>query len=115
MIQRAAQLIALNKTAFNGLFRVNSKGEFNMSWGQYENPTICDSTNLRNISNILRNPKVTIGVCDYKQMLLENAKAGDFVYLDPPYQPDCRFYSLYAIRNFLYYIIFLLLHNYEGS
>jgi DNA adenine methylase len=90
VIQRAAQLIALNKTAFNGLFRVNSKGEFNTPWGKYENPTICDSTNLQNISNILRNPKVTITVCDYKQMLLENAKAGDFIYLDPPYHPESQ-------------------------
>jgi DNA adenine methylase len=85
--QRAAQLIALNKTAFNGLYRLNGKGEFNVPWGKYQNPTICDSSNLQNVSDVLRKPEVTVKACDYKEVLLENAKEGDFIYLDPPYNP----------------------------
>jgi DNA adenine methylase len=86
-IERAAQLITLNRTCFNGLYRVNPKGKFNVPLGKYKNPTICNSSNLRNVSNVLCNPEVTIKACDYKEALLENAKEGDFIYLDPPYIP----------------------------
>jgi hypothetical protein len=87
-IERAAQFITLNKTCYNGLYRVNGQGLFNAPWGKYIKPLICDATNLRNVSQVLnRNSKVTIRACDYKEMLLENAKEGDFIYLDPPYIP----------------------------
>ena len=76
----------MNKTCFNGLHRVNKKGGFNVPWGKYKNPLICDVTNLRSVSHALRDPKVTIKACDYKD-ILENAKFGDFIYLDPPYAP----------------------------
>jgi DNA adenine methylase len=82
MIERAAQFITLNKTGYNGLYRVNRKGYFNVPWGKYINPTICDINNLRNVSHVLHNCEVTIKASDYKEMLLENAKEGDFIYLD---------------------------------
>ena len=87
-IERAAQLITLNRTDYNGLFRVNRNGLFNVPCGKYKNPTICDSSNLRNVSHVLRNPEVIIKASDYKEILLENAKEGDFIYLDPPYSPE---------------------------
>jgi DNA adenine methylase len=87
VIERAAQFITLNRTCFNGLYRVNSNGLFNVPWGNYKNPSICDSSNLRNVSHVLHNCEVTIKAADYKEILLENAKEGDFIYLDPPYSP----------------------------
>jgi DNA adenine methylase len=87
-IERAAQFITLNKTSYNGLFRVNRKGEFNVPWGKYKNPSICDSSNLRNVSVALSCYNVTIKAADYKEILLENAKEDDFIYLDPPYSPE---------------------------
>jgi DNA adenine methylase len=87
--ERAARFIALNKTCFNGLYRVNRQGFFNVPLGKYKNPRICDSDNLRNVSIALGylSNNITIKVSDYKEMLLENAKEGDFIYLDPPYDP----------------------------
>ena len=85
---RAARFIALNRTCFNGLYRVNSNGMFNVPWGKYTNPLICDSSNLRNVSLALGYTKATIRVSDYKEILLENAIEGDFIYLDPPYNPE---------------------------
>jgi DNA adenine methylase len=61
---------------------------FNVPLGKYKNPTICDSINLRNVSIALRYSNVKIKASDYKQVLLENAKEGDFIYLDPPYNPE---------------------------
>ena len=56
--------------------------------GQYKNPLICDSSNLRNVSLALRYSNATIKACDYKEILLENTREGDFIYLDPPYNPE---------------------------
>jgi DNA adenine methylase len=77
-MERAAQFITLNRTCFNGLYRVNMKGEFNVPWGKYKNPAICDSNNLRNVSHVLRNCNVTIKAANYKHILLENAKEAIF-------------------------------------
>jgi DNA adenine methylase len=64
------------------------QGLFNVPFGKYDNPLICDSSNLRNVSIALHYcNNITIKVSDYKEMLLENAKEGDFIYLDPPYNP----------------------------
>jgi DNA adenine methylase len=79
---KAARLIYLNKTAFNGMYRVNLQGEFNVPFGRYVNPTICDSDRIRAASRALRG--VTLRVGDFEQTL-KAAKAGDVVYLDPPY------------------------------
>lgn len=84
-VQRAARTIYLNKTGFNGLFRVNKKGEFNVPFGRYKNPKIIDSNNLYNASRILK--KATIITGDYLDVLHEFAKPGDFIFLDPPYMP----------------------------
>ena len=83
----------LNKTGFNGGYRVNKKGGFNIPpgyWknkkGEFINPLICDSDNLKNVSSVLRYSKAEIQCVDYREMLLK-AETNDFVYLDPPYDP----------------------------
>lgn len=83
-IQRAARLIFLNKTCFNGLYRVNQRGEFNVPFGRYENPRICDETGLRAASKALQDADV---LCRDFRFLLYRAQPGDFVYFDPPYNP----------------------------
>lgn len=85
-LKAAARFIALNKTCYNGLYRVNRKGTFNVPIGRYNNPTICDKDQLRSASMILNQSDVKIIACDYKQAL-GKAREGDFVYLDPPFDP----------------------------
>lgn len=80
----ASRFIYLNRTCFNGMYRVNSKGGFNVPFGKYTNPLICDENNLRKVSKALKN--IDIKHQDYKEVL-KNAKKGDFVYFDPPYYP----------------------------
>ena len=81
-IDKAVRFIYLNKTCWNGLYRVNSKGEFNVPFANYKNPTICNEELLKNLSNSLKNVKILTG--DFEK-ILKTAKNGDFVYLDPPY------------------------------
>lgn len=83
-LQIASRFIYLNRTCFNGLYRVNSKGGFNVPFGDNKNPLICDEINLRKVSKYLKN--VEIKHQDYKEAI-KKAKKGDFVYLDPPYHP----------------------------
>lgn len=83
-IQRASRFIYLNRTCFNGLYRVNSKGEFNVPFGHYKNPKIIDVDNLLNCSFLLKNTEIKHA--DFSN-ILEYAKKGDFVYFDPPYVP----------------------------
>ena len=80
----AANLIFLNKTCFNGLYRVNSKNEFNVPHGKYQHPTICPKDTLRAASSALKD--VQLQVSDFAEAPA-NARAGDFVYFDPPYIP----------------------------
>ena len=83
-MELAALMIFLNKTCFNGLYRVNGKGEFNVPMGAYKNPLICNEENLMAVSQKLQNVKIVCG--DYK----ESASFIDdetFVYFDPPYRP----------------------------
>lgn len=84
-IKAAARTIFLNRTCFNGLYRVNQKGEFNVPFGKYKNPKILDEETLRAASELLRNTKIICG--DYKTVLRKHAKPGDFIFLDPPYLP----------------------------
>lgn len=80
----ASRFIYLNKTAFNGMFRVNSRGEYNVPYGKYSNPLVCDENNLRNVSSVLQ--KVEIYHRDYSEVK-NFAQKGDFIYFDPPYYP----------------------------
>lgn len=82
--KRAARLIYLNKSCFNGLHRVNSQGQFNVPFGKYTNPTIVDGENLKNCSEVLRNVELK---CESYQTATVAARKGDFVYFDPPYMP----------------------------
>ena len=82
----AAMLIFLNRTGYNGLFRVNARGAFNVPAGRYGNPTICDEANLRAWSAALARPRITLGVSAF-DTALAGAGQDDFVYLDPPYAP----------------------------
>jgi DNA adenine methylase len=99
-VEIASRFIFLNRTAFNGMYRVNSKGEFNVPFGKYENPMICDEENLRKASRALKNVEIRHG--DYKGVL-EKAKKGDFVYFDPPYYPVSKTASFtsYTAESFL--------------
>ena len=83
-IKKAARFIYLNKTAFNGLYRVNSKGEFNVPFGKYKNPKILDEPNLRLINKALQKDEIA---CAGFEIVLKNAKKGDLIYFDPPYFP----------------------------
>lgn len=83
--EAAARTIFLNRTCFNGLYRVNSKGQFNVPFGKYKNPKILDEEALRTASALLNETTIICG--DYKTVLREHAQPGDFIYLDPPYLP----------------------------
>lgn len=83
-IHRTAQLIFLNRTCFNGLFRVNSKGEFNVPVGKYKNPKICDADNLRVLSKILQKTHIFQGDFTQCEMFIDDHS---LVYFDPPYRP----------------------------
>lgn len=83
--EAAARTIFLNKTCYNGLYRVNKKGQFNVPYGKYKNPKICDSSALRSASEVLGSAEILCG--DYFLILEHYAQSGDFVFLDPPYLP----------------------------
>jgi DNA adenine methylase len=85
----AAMLIYLNRTGYNGLFRLNSRGGFNVPVGRYTRVTICDAPNLRRLSAALRRPGLTVEVRRFEDAL-GDGRPGDFVYLDPPYAPISR-------------------------
>ena len=98
-VEYAALLLYLNKTAFNGLYRVNSKGEFNVPFGRYKNPTIVPERRIRAASRILQ--KVEIFNKDFSYVL-DYAKEGDLCYLDPPYQPvsETASFTSYSSEGF---------------
>ena len=83
-VEKAALFIFLNKTCFNGLYRVNKKGQFNVPMGAYKNPTICDEANLRNVSEALQNVIIVCGDYTLSKGFIDK---DTFVYLDPPYRP----------------------------
>lgn len=84
-LEQAARLIYMNKTCFNGLYRVNRDGQFNVPFGHHESPTLYDEQNLRRASQALRGARLFNS--DYQIFLDEHARSGDFIYLDPPYVP----------------------------
>lgn len=99
-IEITSRFIYLNRTCFNGMYRVNSKGEFNVPFGDNKNPLICDEINLKKVSLALQ--KVTINHADYKNVL-KKARKGDFVYFDPPYYPinKTSSFTAYTTDSFL--------------
>lgn len=84
--EKAARLIYLNKTCYNGLFRVNNAGEFNTPFGNYKNPNIVNAPTLRAVSAYFQEAEITFSCRDYTEILAEIPR-GTFVYLDPPYDP----------------------------
>lgn len=98
-VERAARFIYLNKTCYNGLWRVNKEGKFNVPFGRYKNPLICDEENLRLVAAALKD--VTL-LCQDFECALESARAGDFVYFDPPYYPlsDTACFTMYVEAGF---------------
>jgi DNA adenine methylase len=86
LAQRAARLIYLNKTGYNGLYRVNRSGQFNVPFGRYTNPAICNEPRLRAAAAALSARGVSIKVADFERVS-ERAEPGDAVYFDPPYVP----------------------------
>jgi DNA adenine methylase len=88
-VDAAARTIFLNRTCFNGLYRVNKSGGFNVPFGRYKNPKILDEDSLRAAAALLGKTKIVLG--DYKDVLNEHAAPGDFVFLDPPYLPVSKY------------------------
>lgn len=82
--EMATLFIFLNRTCFNGLYRVNSKGGFNVPMGAYKNPTICDADNLKAVSAVMQNVKVVCGSYEESESFIDDKT---FVYFDPPYRP----------------------------
>lgn len=83
-IERASRFIFLNKTGFNGLYRVNQKGQCNVPFGRYKNPKYCDPDNILSCSKLLKDTKIVNG--DF-EIIKDEIKQRDFIYLDPPYAP----------------------------
>lgn len=98
-VERAARTIYLNRTCYNGLYRVNSKGQFNVPMGSYKNPQILYRDVLLSANEALQN--VTLEVSDFRD-LVEYARPGDFFYFDPPYDPVSKTASFtgYTAKNF---------------
>jgi DNA adenine methylase len=96
---RAARLIYLNRCGYNGLYRVNSSGQFNVPFGSYRHPVICDEDRLRTASDALRDVEI---LCDDFANTLKQVGRRDFVYLDPPYVPlsATASFTAYAKRGF---------------
>lgn len=102
-VEKVSRLLFLNRTCFNGLYRVNSKGKFNVPLGRYSNPNIVNEENLLSVSHVLQSKKIHISCQDFASVV-SHAKKNDFVYFDPPYQPVSRTASFtsYTDKNFGY-------------
>ena len=100
-IERASRLIYLNKTCYNGLFRVNSQGQFNVPFGAYKNPNIVNELSLRAVHDYLSSRNVQILNVDFAQAVAD-ANEGDFIYIDPPYDPlsDTSSFTGYSLQGF---------------
>jgi DNA adenine methylase len=100
-IERASRILFLNKTCYNGLFRVNSDGQFNVPFGKYKNPKIVNEIVLRAVNNYLNNNSVSIMNVDFEEAV-KGAKKGDLIYFDPPYDPlsDTSSFTGYNLHGF---------------
>jgi len=102
-IEKTSRLLFLNRTCFNGLYRVNSKGKFNVPLGKYSNPNIVNEENLRAVNHILQSSRISIKCRDF-EAVLRDAKKGDLIYFDPPYQPvsSTANFTSYTNKDFTY-------------
>ncbi len=100
-IERAARIIYLNKTCFNGLFRVNSSGQFNVPYGNYSNPSVADPAVIKAISTYLNQANIRIEVGDFEKVVT-TCRKGAFIYFDPPYHPisDTSSFTGYSMGGF---------------
>jgi DNA adenine methylase len=100
-VERAARIIYLNKTCFNGLFRVNSKGQFNVPYGDYTNPVVADPAVIKAVSAFINQRSVRICQGDFADAIT-TARKGAFVYFDPPYHPisDTSSFTGYSLGGF---------------
>jgi len=98
-IERASRTIYLNKCCFNGLYRVNNKGQFNVPFGEYTNPKFCDEKNLKAVSSVLKNVQI---MNSSFEKCLDFAEKDDFIYFDPPYVPisETASFTSYTKDNF---------------
>jgi len=102
-VEKTSRLLFLNRTCFNGLYRVNSKGKFNVPLGRYTNPNIVNEENIHSVSQVLHSRKVSIKCRDFESVL-DEAKKDDLVYFDPPYQPvsSTANFTSYTHKSFTY-------------
>ncbi len=100
-VEKAARIIYLNKTCYNGLFRVNSQSQFNVPYGKYKNPNILDEGVLKSVSNYLNKYQIEILDGDFEKAVID-AKKGDFIYFDPPYDPvsNTASFTSYYLNGF---------------
>jgi len=100
-VEKASRIIYLNKTCYNGLFRVNSQGQFNVPFGSYKNPNIVNETTLRAVSNYFNKAEISFKCGDFEEAV-KGARKGSFVYFDPPYDPvsDTSSFTGYDIGGF---------------
>jgi DNA adenine methylase len=99
-VEKAARLIFLNKTCYNGLYRVNSRALFNVPWGKYRNPAVCEEALLRRISVYLNSADITILNADFEEAV-SGAGEHSFIYFDPPYHsPDKSNFTGYRAGGF---------------
>ncbi|MFL5625099.1 MAG: DNA adenine methylase, partial [Ktedonobacteraceae bacterium] len=100
LVEQAARFIYLNKTCFNGLYRVNKHGQFNVPFGRYKNPILYNLEDMRKVSVVLQ--RVELFAEDYHIFLKQHARPGDFIYLDPPYMPISQYsdFKRYTKKQF---------------
>ena len=100
-VEKAARIIYLNKTCYNGLFRVNSQGQFNVPFGRYKNPNFLDDAVLRAVNKYLNSNNITLLNQDFAEAV-KDAERGDFVYFDPPYDPvsETASFTGYDVNGF---------------
>ena len=100
-VEKAARIIYLNKTCYNGLFRVNSQGQFNVPFGRYKNPNFLDDAVLRAVNKYLKRDTIELLTQDFAKAV-QSAKRGDFVYFDPPYDPvsETASFTGYDVNGF---------------
>lgn len=102
-VERAGRMIFINKTCYNGLYRVNNKGQFNTPIGRYKNPLICDEDNLKEIHRYFKENQDIEIMCGSYENAISKAKAGDVIYIDPPYDyKDDDGFTKYQMEGFTF-------------